>query len=190
MLVNAQKKNIVWESTSCSTSVFRSYICLTGNFLGLAVVSKYFMATTEQLLITESHKSWSHQICWCWPIKRVPIPIRSRAAGDASARDLLYWARAKCARDSFQDTQLLFRSTSSLWRGRTPFFSQKRQGKVMQPSCWGSTETSPLKTRWVNWSSHWCQAHIQPWGVWPTLGKLGRGCNTCQEGVWRKGHQL
>lgn len=66
------------------------------------------MAATEQLLITESHKSWSHQICWCWPIKRVSVAIRSRAAGDASARDLLYWARAKCARDSFQDTQLLF----------------------------------------------------------------------------------
>lgn len=62
------------------TSVFQSCICLTGNFLGLAMVSKYFMAAPEQLLINERQKNWSHQICWCWPVKRVSIPIRSRAA--------------------------------------------------------------------------------------------------------------
>lgn len=35
----------------------------------------------------------------------------------SSARDLLNWARAKCARDSFQDTQLLFQTPAAFGEG-------------------------------------------------------------------------
>lgn len=188
MLANAQKKNILWESISCSTSVFWSCICLTGNFLGLAVVSKYFMALTEQLLITERQKKLVPPNLLVLTYKKGLNPHQEqRGAGDVSARDLLNWARAKCARDSFQDTQLLLHSTTnSLWRRKTPSLSQKKSEKWSKPSCGAAQKISPLKIKWVNW---WSQAHTAL-RVGPTLGKLGRGCNTCQEGVWRKGHQL
>ena len=116
------------------------------------------------------------------------MSIRSRVTGNPSARDLSHWATAKPATDSFQDFPLL---QDSLREGDINYFSQMSQLKMIcQPQMLGVAQNRAnikARTKQMNCPTSPLvpSTHI-PDGFWPTLtpeGKLGSGCNTCQEGV-------